>query len=34
MASIVELEKRVIQHPKQAPPEDLDLLARHYWELA
>ena len=34
MVSIVELEKCVIKNPKKAPPEDLDLLARHYWELA
>jgi len=34
MDSIVELEKRVIKNPKQAQPEDLDVLARHYWDLA
>lgn len=34
MVSIVELEKGIIKNPKQAQPEDLDLLARHYWELA
>jgi hypothetical protein len=32
--SIVELEKRVIKNPKKAKPEDLDVLARHYWDLA
>jgi len=34
MDSIIELEKRVIKHPKQATPEGLDRLARHYWDLA
>lgn len=34
MDSIVELEKRVIQNLKKAAPEDLDTLARHYWDLA
>jgi len=34
MDSIVELEKRVIQNLKKAAPEDLDILARHYWDLA
>jgi len=34
MVPIVELEQRVIKQPKRATPEDLDLLARHYWELA
>lgn len=34
MDSIIELEKGVIKNPKQAKPNDLDLLARHYWELA
>lgn len=34
MDSIIELEKRVIKKPKKAKPEDLDILARHYWDLA
>jgi hypothetical protein len=34
MDSIIELEKRVIKNPKKAKPEDLDILARHYWGLA
>jgi hypothetical protein len=34
MVSIVESEKRVIKNPKKAKPEDLDVLARHYWDLA
>jgi hypothetical protein len=34
MNSIVELEKRVIKSRKKAKPEDLDVLARHYWSLA
>lgn len=34
MDSIVELEKRVARNSKKATLEDLDLLARHYWELA
>jgi hypothetical protein len=34
MDSIFELEKRVIKKPKKANPQDLDLLARHYWDLA
>jgi len=34
MVPIVELEQRVIKQPKQATPEGLDLLARHYWKLA
>jgi hypothetical protein len=34
MDSIVELEKRVMQNVKKAAPEDLDILARHYWDLA
>jgi len=34
MDSIVELEKRIAKSPKKATPEELDLLARHYWDLA
>lgn len=34
MDSIIELEKRVIKNQKKAKPEDLDILARHYWDLA
>jgi hypothetical protein len=34
MDSIVELEKRVVQNLKKAAPEDLDILAGHYWDLA
>jgi len=34
MDSIVALEKRVAKNPKRATPEELHLLASHYWELA
>ena len=34
MDSIVELENRVIKNQKKAKLEDLDVLARHYWDLA
>lgn len=34
MDSVVELEKHVMQDLKKASPEDLDILARHYWDLA
>ena len=34
MDSVIELEKRVINNPKKAKVEDLDVLARHYWGLA
>ena len=34
MNSVIELEKRVIKSPKKAKPEDLDILARYYWDLA
>ncbi|HKI63227.1 MAG TPA: hypothetical protein VKA16_01235 [Burkholderiales bacterium] len=34
MDSIVELEKRIVRNPKKAAPEELDTLARHYWDLA
>jgi hypothetical protein len=32
--AIIELERRVIKNPTKAKPEDLDILARHYWDLA
>ncbi len=32
--SIAELKRHVMQKPKKAAPEDLDILARHYWGLA
>jgi len=34
MDTIIELEKHVIKNPKKSKPEDLYLLARHYWALA
>jgi hypothetical protein len=34
MESIMELERRVVGRRKKAAPEELDVLARHYWGAA